>query len=494
MADTRVKTERSLVRSSARFIAGHPRSTGSVLMLGAAVLQAGYQTVLMAAGIAFLASGTWWLLDKPTFDRFAGRLLRAWARRWAVYQRQWAKITFACNLVTTNHRGETLAPKLTGVRSTWVWDTLHIRMAKGQQPGDFEGVLERLTNAYKARAGNIRQVKPGKIALDLQRREPFDELPIPLPELTESAEAVDLRRLVIGKDEYGRELSLNLVDGDVHVLFAGATGAGKGSWQWALIRALAPLIKAEHVRLWVIDPKGGMEFGAGRTMFHRFADNASDGLELMREYVDTLNDRKLDLGRKGIRTATPSAETPLDVLIVDELSAMTAYSEREIIRAFEPLMSMGLTQFRGVGGRIVGATQEPTKEVIPMRGLFPTKIALRLDQASYVDMCLGEGVRDMGAFADKIPAYLPGVAYVKKDGRREPLRARAPYITDADIAELVEFCTSGNDVVVPMRRPKDTSDSNETHWSEVDFEELEDDYDDMEYIDPDEHDDDEGVA
>ncbi|GAA3352473.1 FtsK/SpoIIIE domain-containing protein [Saccharopolyspora gregorii] len=441
MTDTRVKTEKSPIRSGARFLAGHPRSSSSAVVLSAAVIGVGYQLVVMAAGVAVVAGASWWLLDKPTFDRFAGRLLRAWWRRWLVYQRQWVRIAFACNLVTTDHRGESLVPALLRVRSTWVWDTLTIRMAKGQQPEDFEHVLERLTNAYKARAGNIRQIRPGRIALDLQRREPFDEMVVPLPELGEQASAVDLGRLEIGRDEYGRPLTLDLLRRDLHVLFGGATGAGKGSWLWTLLRTLAPLVKAGHVRLWVVDPKGGQEFGAGRAMFHAFADNARDGLTLVDTYVKTLDARKLDLGRAGIRTATPSVETPLDVLVIDELSAMTAYGDKDIIRAFEPLISTALTQFRSVGGRVVGATQEPTKDVIPMRGLFPTKIALRLDQASYVDMCLGEGARDMGAFADKIPAYLPGVAYVKQDGRREPLRSRAPYNTDADILQLRDDLT-----------------------------------------------------
>ncbi|QUG99589.1 cell division protein FtsK [Saccharopolyspora erythraea] len=487
MSDTRVNTEKSPIRDGARLVVKHPRSSTSTVVVSGAVVWVGYQTVLMAAGIAVLAGASWWVLDKPTFDRFAGRLLRAWWRRWLVYQRQWLRIAFACNLVTADHRGETMTPKLVRVRSTRVWDTLFIRMAKGQQPEDFEQVLERLTNAYKARAGNIRQIKPGKIALDLQRREPFDEMVISLPELHEQAGEVDLTNLVLGRDEYGRKLAFDLLKRDLHILFGGATGAGKGSWLWALLWALAPLIKAGHVRLWVVDPKGGQEFGAGRAMFHDFADNAKDGLKLVRKYVDTLNERKLDLGRRGIRTATPSVETPLDVLIVDELSAMTAYGEKDIIRKFEPLISTALTQFRSVGGRVIGATQEPTKDVIPMRGLFSTKVALRLDQASYVDMCLGEGVRDMGAFADKIPAYLPGVAYVKKDGRREALRCRPPYVTDADIAELVEFCTKHGATVIPFRREtpaasgfetaeKDSAD--EVHWSEVDYEALEDDQDD----------------
>lgn len=490
MRDTRVGTEKTPVRTTARFVARHPRSMSTTAALTPATVMLGYQTMLLAAGIAVVAGGSWRLLDAPTFDRFAGRLLRAWWRRWAIYQRQWMRVVAACGLVTSDHQGEQLIPKLVAVRSSWVWDSLHIRMAKGQTAEDYGQALDRLANSFKARAASIRVLKPGKIALDFQRREPFDEMPIPLPAMPESIAGVDLRKLEIGRDEFGRPFSLDLAKRDLHVLLAGETGAGKGSWQWSMLRALAPMIRAGHVRLWVIDPKGGMEFGAGREMFHDFADGDRDGLKLMRKYVAELDQRKFELGRQGIRTATPSRETPLDVLICDELAAMTAYTDRDIRVEFHQLLSKALTQYRAVGGRIIGATQEPTKDVIPMRGLFPTKISLRVDAASYVDMCLGEGMRDLGAFADKIPAYLPGVAYAKTDGRKEPRRVRAAFTTDDDIAELVAFCTElGN--VTPIRPEIELPDGTSSNPYEVDFEDFEDtdDVDEVEYFDGDDEED-----
>ncbi|MGH3974743.1 MAG: hypothetical protein ACRDS9_15645 [Pseudonocardiaceae bacterium] len=51
-------------------------------------------------------------------------------------------------------------------------------------------------------------------------------------------------------------------------------------------------------------------------------------------------------------------------------------------------------------------------------------------------MVLGEGVRQRGAFAHEIPASMPGTAWVKVDGRREPQRVRAFHITDAHLDYL----------------------------------------------------------
>ena len=49
-----------------------------------------------------------------------------------------------------------------------------------------------------------------------------------------------------------------------------------------------------------------------------------------------------------------------------------------------------------------GALQDPRKEVINLRNLFPTRIALRLDESEQVDMVLGDGARDRGARCDEI--------------------------------------------------------------------------------------------
>ena len=485
MRDLRADSDRTPAREAAKFLARHPRSTVTATAVTAADLYFGHQALLMAAGSVAACGGSWRVLDAPSFDHWAGRVLRAWWRRWAAYQRQWSQITHATGLITADHKGTTRMPRIVRVRSTWCWDTVVVRMTKGQTQADYENVLDRLANAYRARRATLRTLKPGTVALDFQRREPFDELFVTAPDFTADPTSVNLARLTIGRDEYGRHFALDLVNG-LHILLAGATGAGKGSFEWGLIRALAPMVREGTVRLWVIDPKGGMEFGAGQAMFHRFADNPDDGLKVTREYIDTLDDRKEHLGRRGIRTHTPSVDQPLDVLICDELAAMTAYADRDLSREFEPLLSKALTQYRAVGGRIVAATQEPTKDTVPMRGLFPTRIALRLDQESYVDMTLGEGMRDKGAFADQIPEFLPGVAYVKQDGKREPLRVRAGYTSDTDIAELVAFCTdtaTTEATVTPLHRhtPESAEDTAEDAAAVV-GETADEDTDDIEVI------------
>jgi S-DNA-T family DNA segregation ATPase FtsK/SpoIIIE len=84
----------------------------------------------------------------------------------------------------------------------------------------------------------------------------------------------------------------------------------------------------------------------------------------------------------------------------------------------------------------VGAVQDPRKEVLTVRDLFPTRIALRLSEADQVNLVLGPGARNRGALCDQIPDTLPGVGYVAVDGVAEPVRVRFSYITDQHIAQL----------------------------------------------------------
>jgi S-DNA-T family DNA segregation ATPase FtsK/SpoIIIE len=83
---------------------------------------------------------------------------------------------------------------------------------------------------------------------------------------------------------------------------------------------------------------------------------------------------------------------------------------------------------------VVGALQDPRKDVISLRNLFSTRIALRLDESDQVGMVLGDGARDRGALADQIsPDPWTGA------------RVRAAYVTDDDINAMVAAVTGGGD-------------------------------------------------
>jgi len=133
-----------------------------------------------------------------------------------------------------------------------------------------------------------------------------------------------------------------------HILVAGATGSGKSSVLWSIIAALAPGVRAGWVRLLVVDPKGGMEFGRGQALFTGFAyDNGENTLGLLRAVTTVMAQRAQRL-RGHTRLHTPTTAEPLIVLIVDEIASLTAYiGDRKIRDEVEKLLGLLLSQGRG---------------------------------------------------------------------------------------------------------------------------------------------------
>jgi S-DNA-T family DNA segregation ATPase FtsK/SpoIIIE len=222
-----------------------------------------------------------------------------------------------------------------------------------------------------------------------------------------------------------------------HLLIAGATGAGKGSVLWSLIVGLAPSVKTGQVRLCVVDPKGGMELGAGAALFTAFSHDATDTtLDVLRALVTVMSARANRLrGHSRLHTPTPSE--PLFVVIIDEIAALTAYViDRKIRAEIEHLLGLLLSQGRAVGISVVAAIQDPSKDTLPVRQLFTVRVGLRLTEASQTAMVLGQGARDGGAECELIADTTPGVGYVMIDGTAQPQRVRAFHVTDPDITDL----------------------------------------------------------
>ena len=128
-------------------------------------------------------------------------------------------------------------------------------------------------------------------------------------------------------------------------------------------------------------------------------------------------------------------------MLIDEgWPFITAYQpDRDLRKRAEAAIATLTSQGRSVGVCVVGALQDPRKDVISLRNLFPTRVALRLDESDQVDMVLGDGARDRGALADQVsplPATGAGVGYVRLERSPDPVRVRAAYVSDGDIRAM----------------------------------------------------------
>jgi S-DNA-T family DNA segregation ATPase FtsK/SpoIIIE len=391
----------------------------------------------LGLAIVFAIGALAWRYFAPaSFHRWlSGPVWKRW-RRWAVYRRAWPHLC-AMHGLTAVLNDKVIVPRLHRVRVGYVADAVVVRMLYGQTVGDWAERSDALAHAFGAIGVRVRAAKPGWVVIEVHHGDTL-ATPIPLP-VVDAGQAIDLEAVPVGMTETGRPWRLRVLGR--HILVAGATGAGKGSVVWSILAALGPAIHSGVVQVWVIDPKGGMEFGQGQALFTHFAHDAGDDtLALLREAADVLVARANRL-RGLTRLHTPSVAEPLIVLIIDEIATLTAYvGDRKRRAELDQLLGLVLSQGRAVGVCIVAAVQDPSKDVLTLRQLFPTRIALRLVEASQATMVLGDGARDRGALCDLIPDSLPGVGYVCEEGTSEVIRVRAHHVTDDDIAWLaIEF-------------------------------------------------------
>ncbi|MEY9969546.1 DNA segregation ATPase FtsK/SpoIIIE-like protein [Streptacidiphilus sp. MAP12-16] len=212
---------------------------------------------------------------------------------------------------------------------------------------------------------------------------------------------------------------------------------------WGIIRKLLPAVAAGLVEIWACDPKR-MELSFGRALFNQYASEPERMVDLLERAAAEMQ-KRADAFAGRLRTHTPSPGCPFVLVVVDELAFLTAYQpDRDLRRRAEAAIATLTSQGRSVGFCVLGALQDPRKEVMNIRNLFPDRVALRLDEAGQVDMVLGAGARARGALADLIssdPRTGAGVGYVRSDSSPDPVRVRAAYVPDSEITALVaEYC------------------------------------------------------
>lgn len=416
----------------------------------------GWWPHLLVLLVLAAAGGVWFWRGRDSFHRLVVlRVVTVWRRLW-VYRRQWHEAMTLCGLVKKYDGGEKV-PDLLSVRCSYATDEVVLRMPRGQNPEAYHKAARDLAYSFGTRhcrvfsgrrqappvrsghlAWLLRRVdairfrdRPRHVWLVFIRRDPLTRIVAPLPVPARP----DFTALPLGLREDLAVYCLRLLA--THVLIGGATRMGKGSVIWSLLRALAAGIRSGLVRVWAIDPKGGMELSIGRPLFSRYVDDDWSRMADMLDDAVTRMRARQRLLRGKVRVHTPTVDEPLIVIVIDEIAALLAYlPDTDIRNRIAQSLGLLLSQGAGLGVLVVAATQDPRKEVVSVRDLFPTRIALGLTERGHVDLLLGDGARDRGALADQIPLSAKGVAYVLLDGQPEPARVRFSYIADDVIRDM----------------------------------------------------------
>ncbi|WP_225727188.1 MULTISPECIES: FtsK/SpoIIIE domain-containing protein [unclassified Nocardia] len=322
--------------------------------------------------------------------------------------------------------------------------TAEFLMAAGQSLKDWNNLdtLAALADSFAVPTVTASRPNPGFVRLEVRV---YDTLAVPatVPVAVHNgvdlATAVpDLEAIPVGITEDGEYWLVPVLWN--HILLGGATGSGKSSMVWSLFAALGPAIKAGLVDLWVLDPKGGMEFGRGEDKFFvRFAcTDTTEMLALLQEAVNEMHERAQRLRAKGIRKHYPTPEEPLVIVFIDEAATLSAFANRKDREKFEELHGLLLSQGRAPGFSVIETVIDPSKDTVPQRQLFPYRVGLRLDEPGQTTMILGQGAANRGARCAEISDKTPGVAFVERDGSTQIIRVRSFLVTDDDIDAIVD--------------------------------------------------------
>ena len=289
-------------------------------------------------GAAALGAGLWWLGGWGTviygfspswqfwssgFSSPRRRFTGSWRVRGAVrarrrYRRLWPIASEMCGLV--KRRNEvSIVPRLFRVEIGGVTDRLQVGMVLGQSAADYERVCPELASSFGALTARVVVPRPGLVWIVLVRADALaavvPALPVP--------HAPQLAAVPIGVREDGAPWLLPLLG--THIFVGGVSGSGKGSVLWSTLRALAAAIRDGLVTVWAVDPKGGMELAFGRPLFARFACKSTFAMVELLEEAVTVMDRRCARLAGQTRLHTPTPDDPMVLVVVDELSTLTAY-------------------------------------------------------------------------------------------------------------------------------------------------------------------------
>jgi len=258
--------------------------------------------------------------------------------------------------------------------------------------------------------------------------------------------------LALGKDINGRIVTADL-NGMPHLLIAGSTGAGKSVAINAMIMSILYKATPDQVRLILVDPKR-LELGNYEGVPHLYTPIITEpklAANALRNAVREMERRLKLLAEKGVRNidqynklfdenGTPSLfgdsaeERPLPyiVIIIDELADLMMLDSSNVEESITRLAQMA----RAVGIHLVLATQRPSVDVITglIKANFPARmsfrVATKVDSRTILDANGAEALLGRGDML-----YLPS-------GSARVHRLHAPYVTEKEIAAVVEFWRS----------------------------------------------------
>ncbi|MCR4400059.1 MAG: DNA translocase FtsK, partial [Syntrophomonadaceae bacterium] len=241
--------------------------------------------------------------------------------------------------------------------------------------------------------------------------------------------------VALGEDISGSPLVLNLADMP-HLLIAGATGSGKSVCLNTIILSLLYGASPDELRLLLIDPKM-VELAVYNGIPHLLVPVVTDARKAataLRWMVSEMEQRYQKFSEAGVRDIYRYHEAGLEalpfiVVVIDELADLMLVAPVEVEDAICRLAQMA----RAAGIHLVVATQRPSVDVVTgiIKANIPSRIAFAV--SSQAD---SRTILDAGG-AEKLLGR--GDMLVQPVGAAKPLRVQGAFVSDAEIARVVDF-------------------------------------------------------
>ncbi len=261
----------------------------------------------------------------------------------------------------------------------------------------------------------------------------------------------------VGKDIGGKIVVADLAKMP-HLLIAGATGSGKSVCINTLIMSLLYKAAPDEVKLIMIDPKM-VELSVYNGIPHLLIPVVTDPkkasgalnwavaemTDRYKKFAET-NVRNLEGYNKKVDSLLASGEAdpeklqrmPQIVIIIDELADLMMVAPGEVEDAIVRLSQLA----RAAGIHLVIATQRPSVNVITglIKANVPSRIAFSVssgvDSRTIIDM---NGAEKLLGKGDML--FYPS-------GYQKPVRVQGALVDDSEVAAVVDFIKSNEDVAV----------------------------------------------
>jgi S-DNA-T family DNA segregation ATPase FtsK/SpoIIIE len=333
-----------------------------------------------------------------------------------------------------NATGLTGSQIMSALVDVWGWRA-RLRLARGQTINDVINKIPALESGLGTFRGAVRVYptpddRANRCELRVLDIDPHaDAIPWPGPSTTTITEPIDL-----GPFEDASPCRVLFLRR--HVLFGGATGAGKSSGINVLMGNLAA---CRDVVIWAIDLKRGMELGPWAPCIDRLATTPDEAHRLLADAVNVLEARAALLAEQGERVWQPTPDMPALIIVIDEYAELTDDAP-DAIKHADSIARRG----RAVAVNLVAATQRPTQKAMgqgAVRSQMDVRISFRVRERKDVDLILGQGMLAAGWHAHTLNA--PGKFLIAAAEHDTPKRARAYLLTDQTVeAAANHYATS----------------------------------------------------